>query len=62
VEVCLHLGLFKLCNSLEIDSARASRADMLKKYSARRRLKLYKLLYEGSRRGKQMMFDAWPKV
>jgi len=54
----LHLGLFKLCNSLEIDSASASRADILKKYSARRRLKLYKLLYEGSRRGKQMMFDA----
>jgi hypothetical protein len=58
VEVCLHLGLFKLCNSLEIDSASAARVDVLKKYSARRRLKLYKLLYEGSRRGKQMMFDA----
>jgi hypothetical protein len=57
----LHLALFKLCNWLEIGSASASRADMLKKYSARRRLKLCKLLYEGSKRGKQMMFDAWPK-
>jgi len=47
---------------LEIDSASTSRADTLKKYSARRRLKVYKLLYEGCRGGKQMMFDAWPKV